>query len=130
MSDYVDARCPHCGAPLPPRAGASIVECPYCHRTLEVAGAKAPSAPRVQTAELPRLVEEAQALMVEVERTSASVAAAAAGLDEATRMLGQQARKKVEARLATTRKAIEEGDEATLRECVERLRMLRTLGTR
>ncbi len=58
------------------------------------------------TAEFSRLVVQAEILLEEVQRD-------------------HDARKKVEERIATTRKAIAERDEATLRDCVERLIALR-----
>jgi hypothetical protein len=132
MPSLVDLRCPHCGAALPPRGASPVFQCTYCQRSFEVDAAAqpqpyAPLPERTTSADFPALAAEAERLIVEVERAHAALAAKAATLDALALMLQKAATKKLEQRFATTRKAIAERDEATLKDCVERLAMLQSM---
>jgi hypothetical protein len=124
----VDPICPHCGATLPPRGDAAVYQCTYCQRTFEIdarpVGEPVPLAERTTSPDFPRLCEEAERRIVEVERSHAAVAQQAAGMGALAGTLQQAATKKLHARIETTRKAIAERDEATLRECIEKLTLL------
>jgi ribosomal protein L37AE/L43A len=122
--------CPNCGAALPPRGASAVYECEFCKRTFEVAASAAagaqsiPLAERTTSHDFDRLCADAERMIVEVERAHATSAEKAAGLGDRAVMLAQLASKKVRERLATTRKAIAERDETTLRECIEKLTLL------
>ena len=123
--------CPNCGAALPPRGAAAVYYCAFCQRTFEVAGAPAAHGPslaeRTTSADFPRLCAQAEGLIVEVERARAAAAQKAAGFGDRAVLLQAGAAKKIGERIETTRKAIAERDEATLRECIERLTALQQL---
>jgi len=131
MSNLVAPVCPNCGAALPPRGASAVYQCMYCQRTFETDAPTEQHAPplaeRTTSDEFPRLVAEAERQIVEVERSHVLTRAKAVELGGTAMLLQQAASKKIEQRFATTRKAIAERDEATLRDCVERLAALQNL---
>lgn len=132
MSSLVNPLCPNCGAALPPRGASSVYQCFYCHKTFELdAPAEAhapPLAERTTSAAFPQLCAQAEQLIVAVGQHHTGMAAKAASLGGTAAMLQQAATKKLNQRFDITRKAIAERDEATLRDCIERLTMLRNMG--
>lgn len=124
----VNPLCPNCGAALPPRGASAVYHCAFCQRTFEIdALPAAPLAERTTSTDFPRLCAEAERLIVEVERAHATTAQKAAGLGGLAVKLQQAATNKLHQRFETTRKAIAERDETTLRECIEKLTMLQQL---
>ena len=127
MPTLVNPLCPNCGAALPPREASAVYACTFCQHKFEVDGAGPPGAhgpplaERTTSADFPALVAEAERLIAEVQRGHAPRAAEAANMGGTAALLGKAASKKLEQRYATTRQAVAERDEATLRDCVDRL---------
>jgi anti-sigma factor ChrR (cupin superfamily) len=93
------------------------------------AGARAAARGAHDERGVPQLAAEAEAegLIGEVERSHLAMMATAGALDATMMMLQKAAEKKMQQRFATTRKAIAERDEATLRERVEKLSLLKAI---
>lgn len=116
-------RCPTCGAGLPPPGPSGTVECQYCHGAFTAV----PGQPQMlaelpaPSAEMPALVAEARGLVAELRTAFEAYAARTpAGMEAMTAM----ARTKLDTRIRETEAAIARGDEATLRDCMGRMRVV------
>jgi hypothetical protein len=133
MSSVLNPLCPNCGAALPPRGSYAVYRCSFCQHQFEVDSAAPreghgpPLTERTTSTEFPGLVAEAERLMENAVRAHAKLGAEAANLGGTTALLYKAASKKLEQTTGTTRKAIAERDEATLRDGVDKLRALERL---